>query len=321
MKKLSSGTVVPFPKTAARTTASRASSTPAPAPSVDAAPVVVSKLTPGSDNTLVSAVVRPTPLRQPASARPKRLIATLKTTPYRGSQTYYPVGKGVLVIRGMEFTHSDPLILGTAAAIAGVTSVVLQAAGLPQEGLKLKPLLQQLEFDALEQSMKAFVGPFCSGFDIARKSSTWSRWHVDRCEKEHWEQANEMLPLEMRQLTGLTRGVYDEETGLPMTARTIARKAKSGRFLAIFKGAMSLMAQVDAASEIIMGGATQLLPDRPGDVPPIVYTPVAEASLRKLMAQFECGLIPLTRPDLEAFFKLVDNKVSQLGKEPPLRII
>lgn len=261
-----------------------------------------------------TASVSPLKAATASPRRAKRLIATLTVTPHpstlkKSKKFVFSVGSGVLKIADKEFTHAEPVILGTAAAIAGVTSVVLIAPGLPAKGVKLNVRnWQQREVDELEQSVQYVIRQFRSGYCIAKDSHKWAREMVDMCRDARWAPAWELLPPEMRLLTGLKRGVYGDD-GQPMTAKQIEQRARSKRFLDAFKGTIAKMDETGAELDKVLAGTTQLLPDVEGDPSPVVYTQEAEFVLRKLVAKYEFGMMPLTRPQLDELLQHIDNKI------------
>lgn len=259
--------------------------------------------------------------------RPKRLLATLVGVPFPSkskrkadvTKALYTVGSGVMTIGDKEFTHVEPVVLGTAAAIAGVTSIVLKAEGLPADGLVLNMRnWQQRELDALPYSVQYFFKRARTGYDLAKNSHKQPREAVDRCQQEYWAPALGLLPPEMRVLTGLRRGVYDDD-GRPMTTKTIEQRARSKRMIDAFKGAIAKLDDTGAELDIVFAGTTQLLPDRNGDEAPVVYTHEAELSLKKLVSRYEFGVLPLTRPQLDAFVEHVNSKILLTGGVALLR--
>ena len=293
---------------------------------ISVAPTAKPRLSKVAPSPVVHLLMAPTTLRtQPK--RPKRLIATLTGIPFSSKskkraklkQAEFTVGSGVLFIGSKELTHAQPVILGTAAAIAGVTSVILKADALPPEGLRLDMRSrQQRELDSLGYSVQYFFKQFRTGFDVAKNSHKWAREMVDRWQKDYWAPACELLPPEMRVLTGLRRGVYGDD-GQPMTAKQIEQRARSKRVLDAFKGALAKIDETGPELDIVLAGTTRLLPDRKGDDEPVVYTPVAEAMLKKLVAKFEFGMLPLTLPQLNEFFEHVNNKILLTGGDALLR--
>lgn len=231
------------------------------------------------------------------------------------------MGSGVLVIGTKEFTHTQPVVLGTAAAIAGVTSVFMKADGLPVEGLKLDVRTwRQRELDNLGYSVQYFFKQFRTGYAVAKNSEKWPRDQVDGFQEEYWAPACELLPPEMRVLTGLRRGVYGDD-GQPMTAKQIGQQARSKRFLDAFKGTLAKIDETGKELDIVFAGTTKLLPDRKGDDAPVVYTPEAEVVLKKLVAKYEFGMLPMTKPQLDAFIEHVNNKILLTGGDALLRSV
>lgn len=185
----------------------------------------------------------------PAKKRAKRLVATLTGMPHLGAKRktkggHSSVGSGTLTIAGKEFTHADAAILGTAAAIAGVTSVILYSEGLPPEGLTLEARNwgKQHELELLEPSLMLVFKHFRTGYAVTKYSIKWDRETVERWQDEFWAPAFELLPPELRVLTSLSRPVYSDN-GWPMSAKAIAKKAVSERFWGTLKTSMAAMGE------------------------------------------------------------------------------
>ena len=216
----------------------------------DAACIVIDIRTKGVKSTKRRLDTNPKLLTVPAlfianAKRTQRLIATLTVTAFKGKpskKVFFKLGNGVLKIGDKEITHETPIILGTAAGIAGVTSVILKAEGLPEEGIKLLLGRRQMELEQLDCSVKYFFLQFRTGYDTVKNSVSCSREAVDRCESEEWGPACDLLPPEMRQVEGLRRGVYGDD-GWPLTARQIEQQAQGASFLEAFKEAIGRRGQ------------------------------------------------------------------------------
>ena len=254
--------------------------------------------------------------KRPVPMSPRKKTArkaTLTVVSYVGKPKDAPMGSGILRIGSLELTHPSPIILGTAAAIAGAGRVLLIAAGLPEGGLVLTLTKRMLQVEEhADLSIGLFIRQFRTGLDVAKNSKRHSQWLVERCESEHWQAACALVPEELRCLDGLEHGIYGPD-GYPLSARKIAAQAQSNRVMSGFISAMDGHASgvvadngFDMTDVLRLTGDRELDPVRSPNDDPVVYTGKSEFVMRGLIARYGFARLPLTYGELLGFLDYRD---------------
>jgi len=250
------------------------------------------------------AAVSPKPTR-------KSRKATLTVSAYGGRKRLdIPIGTGVLTVNGHELVHLDPLVLGTAAAIAGVGVMTMYAKGLPSDGLILSSTKRQRDIENLkDMSVKFFIARFRTGYDIARNGKRHSQWLVERSAQEFWPQAYALVPVELRSMERIEHGVYGEN-GWPMSAKKIADKAKSKRVIDNFRHQVRSNCEVPDEADFDFSEVLRLTGDSGGkhdNSNAVVLQGRAELKMRQIIARFGFDRLPYSFGELHGIMDYCDS--------------
>jgi len=236
--------------------------------------------------------------------KPKRrkTILTVEPIPKKnrklGANYKCGIFNGKLVIEGHNFYSDDASTLGIIAFICGVGSVVASTL-TSTEPIKIKAYGNfhcDLEvLDAFDE--RAFLEQFHATLHLCMHSRKQTREFIDAWEKDRFATAVAQVPEALRVHTKLERGVYDE-SGIPMSAKAIARIARHEKVIEQLENAIQGkfpnlpdVMNIDF-NNIIRHGKSA------ADTDKISYIGTSELVARRLIAHFGFDRLPSTWGEL-----------------------